>query len=266
MPSEFRPSLKSRTSDSKPMNPLQHRLAVLRRRLRLAVTVRGLSWIFAILFLVAAVGGLADWRIHLPSLVRALLLTGTLSAGGYIGYRYLLRPLASKADDLSLALRIETRYPAFNDALASAVQFLEQPADSDRSGSPSLRKEAVQRALGQAQGIDFSPIVDTHGVRAAGLSLAGAGVLALLLTLLFPHQAWTAFLRLAYPFGSYDWPRQTELEIDAKTRAARGEAFQIRGFLKGVIPERAVVEYRFEGAPALKQTYEIIGSGDAGLF
>jgi hypothetical protein len=250
------------------MNPLQHRLAVVRRRLRLAVTVRGLSWIFALLFLVAAAGGLVDWRIHLPILVRALVLVGSLSAAGYLGYRYLLRPLAAKVDDLSLALRIENRYPVFNDALASAVQFLEQPAESERSGSPSLRREAVQRALGRAERIDFSPIADTGGVRAAGLSLAGSGLAALLLALLFPHHAWTAFLRLAHPYGGYDWPRQTQLAIEAKTRAARGEAFQIKATLQGVVPERAVVEYRFDGSPALKEIYEVKESADglAGEF
>jgi hypothetical protein len=245
------------------MNPLQHRLAALRRRLRLVVTIRGAAWTAAILLLAVAVGGLIDWRVHLPSLVRALLLTGALGAAGYVAYQYLLRPLWVRSDDLSLALRIEARYPVLNDALASAVQFLEHPQSSDGLGSPSLRREAVQRALGQAQGFDFSPVVDSRGIGAAGLSLAGAGVVALALALLFPQQAWTAFLRLAHPFGAHDWPRQTQLEIMAKTRAARGEAFEIRGFLRGVIPERATVEYRIAGSPALRETYEIKRSADA---
>src|SRR5262249_44752805 len=152
----------------------------------------------------AAAGGLGDWRIHLPSLGRGVLLVGSLSAAGYLGYRYLLRPLAAKGDDLSLALRVEDRDPVFNYALARAGPVFGQPAESDRSGSPSLRREAVQRALSRAERIDFTPIADTGGVRAAGLSLAGSGLAALLLALLFPHHAWTAFLRLAHPYGGYD--------------------------------------------------------------
>ena len=112
------------------MNPLQLRLAALRRRLRLVVTFRGVALVLVILLLAAVATGLLDWRLpgHLPSLVRAILLVGTLALGGTLAYRYLLRPLWANADDLSLALRVESRYPTLNDSFASAVQFLEQPA------------------------------------------------------------------------------------------------------------------------------------------
>ena len=60
-------------------NPLRQRLAALRRRRRLVAAVRGASWLAVVLLTTAAVGGLLDWRWHLPGLVRALLLTGTLA-------------------------------------------------------------------------------------------------------------------------------------------------------------------------------------------
>src|SRR5438552_922166 len=246
------------------MNPLQQRLAALRRRLRFVVTFRGVCWIIAIVCLALAAGGLLDWRVHLPDLVRALLLAGTLSGAGCIAYRYLLRPLWARSDDLSLALQVEACYPALNDALASAVQFLEQAEGLDSSSSPSLRKEAVQRALGLAKGFDFRPVVSARGIGAAGLSLAGAGTLALFLTLAYPQLAWTAFLRFANPFGGHDWPRQTQLEIKARTRTARNEAFEIHAIVRGVVPERAVVEYQFEGAAPLKEAYEITRRAEAG--
>jgi len=239
------------------MNPLQIRLAALRRRLRMVVTFRGLSWVAALLLLVLALAGLLDWRIHLPDLARAVLLVGTLAAAGYVAWRYLLGPLWAKADDLSLALRVEEHYPALNDALASAVQFLEVPPGVHQETSASMRREAVQRALGLARGFDFNPVVDTRGVRSAGLSLALAGGLALLLGLLYPQLAQTALLRLAHPFGGYDWPRQTQLDIQARTRIARGAVFEINAFVTGVIPDRAIVEYRFEGLPAARELYQI---------
>src|SRR5689334_19857942 len=98
---------------------LQQRLAALRWRLRSVVTFRGACWVAALVLLAAALAGWLDWRLHLPAAVRALLLTGTLGAAGYVAYRHLLRPLASRADDLTLALRIEEHYPGLNDALAS---------------------------------------------------------------------------------------------------------------------------------------------------
>ena len=143
------------------MNPLQKRLATLRRRLRLVVTFRGVAWVCVIVLLATVLGGALDWRVHLPSLVRAVLLTATLAGAGYAAFRYLLRPLGAPVDDLSLALRVEERYPALNDALASAVQFLENPPKAEIS-SASLRREAVNRALGLVRGVDFNPVIDAR--------------------------------------------------------------------------------------------------------
>jgi hypothetical protein len=239
------------------MNPLAPRLAALRRRLRLVVSWRGACWLGALLLAAAVVTGLLDWRIHLPALVRAIALTGTLGGAGYLCHRLLIRPLAAPADDLSLALRVERLYPELDDALASAVEFLDQPSGSEQTGSPILRREAVRRALGLVGKVDFGTAVDTRGVRAAGLSFAGAAALALGLALLYPQLARTALLRLAYPFGSHDWPRQTRLDVQAAPRTARGEAYVIRATVSGVVPERAVIDYRWEGSPPVEQHYEI---------
>src|SRR5260370_29374349 len=232
------------------MNPLQLRLAALRLRLGVVWTFRGLSLVRVILLLAAVATGLIDWRIpgHLPSLVRAILLVGTLALGGSVTYRYLLRPLWANADDLSLALRVESRYPALNDSLASAVQFLEQPADLERASSPSLRREAVERALNLVEGLDFNPVIDSRGVGTAGLSLAVVTALALALILIHPQLAWTALYRLAHPFGDLEWPSQTQVDIAAPARVAQGEVFEIHGRIRGIIPERARVVFRFENA------------------
>src|SRR5262245_57461159 len=151
-------------------NPLQQRLAALRRRLRVVTIWRGLSCLLAAVLTSVIVTGLLDYRLHLPGLVRAVLLVATLGGGGALFYLYLFRPLWAKADDLTLALQVESLYPVLNDSLASTVEFLRQPPDSEVAGSPGLRREAVQRALRLAQGCDFNKIIDTHGVRLAGLA------------------------------------------------------------------------------------------------
>jgi hypothetical protein len=248
------------------MNPLQRRLAVLRRRLRYVVTFRALAWLLALLLFAAALGGLVDWRMHLPGIVRACVLTGTLGGAGFIAYRYLLQPLIARADDLSLALLVESQFPALNDALASAVQFLEEPTESEALGSPSLRQAAVRHALELARGYDFSPVVDARGTPSAGLALAGSGTLAVALALLFPAQAGTALLRLADPFGRHDWPRQTQLTLEARSRAARGEAFTIQGRVRGLIPVKATIAYQFDGTIPVEQVCDITCTEDSGHF
>ena len=55
--------------------------------------------------------------------------------------------------------------------------------------------------------VEVACLVDTRGVRTAGLSFAAAGALALMIALLYPQLAQTGLLRLAHPFGGYDWPR-----------------------------------------------------------
>src|SRR5207253_2390286 len=112
-----------------------------------------------ILLLATALAGLLDWRFHLPGLIRAVVLVGTLAGAGIIAVRFLIQPLAARADDFALALRIEERYPYLNDSLGSTVQFLEraarrEPVD-ETQGSPSLRREAVERTLRQIQALDF---------------------------------------------------------------------------------------------------------------
>lgn len=227
------------------MNPLQKRLAALRRRLRLIVTFRGLCWLGAALLAPAALAGLADWLVHLPGLVRAGLLVGILSLGGTLAYLLLIRPLAARADDLSLALRLEWHYPFLKDSLASAVQFLEQGSQAEGTGgeSSSLRQAAVEAARGQVRRLDFNRLVDSRGVGAAGCTLVGTALMALALALLNPPAARTALARLAFPFSGRDWPQQTELTLTFNERVARGEPFEIHGQLAGVIPASAVVHY-----------------------
>lgn len=247
------------------MNPLQQRLARLRRRLRFFVTFHGLCWLLAVTLLTIAGAGWLDWRWHLPSLVRALLLAGGLSGAGLLLWRLLLRPLAAPADDLSLALCIEEHYPALNDALGSTVQFLEHPAKSDQMGSPSLRRRAMQRALRQVQHYDFNRVIHARGLRWAGLALALGCAAAAPLVVFYPAQAVTALRRLSNPFGGPEWPFETQLTLQAASRVGRGEPFEIRGRLHGVIPERVIVTYQFDGQVPLDQPWAVLsdepGSG-----
>src|SRR5262249_49676754 len=97
---------------------LRQRLAALRHRLWLVATVRGVGLLLTVLLATAVIAGLLDWRWHLPALVRAVVLVGTLTGSILVAYRYLFRPLSAPNDDLSLALRVEEEYPSLNDALA----------------------------------------------------------------------------------------------------------------------------------------------------
>ena len=190
--------------------------------------------------------GLLDWRIQLPNLVRAILLVLTLGAAVYTAFVTWVGPLSARADDLTLALKVEEHYPELNDALASTVQFLQQTKESEIHDSPSLRREAVQRALRVAQGCDFKKVVNPRGT---GLRRRDdgrrRGALAMTCVLLAPLVSLTALIRMVDPFGEHDWPRQTQIALDYPSLVGIGQPFAIRGELRGKIPDKAVVE--FEG-------------------
>jgi hypothetical protein len=249
--SESLPGTKVSLTKDEPMNPLQSRLAVLRRRLRTVVTFRGACWALAALVGSVALACLFDQAVYLktnrdlPALIRAVFLLGVLGGTGYVTYRFLLRPLRVHTDDLALALRVEEQYPILNDALASTVQFLEQ-SNNTPGVSPALQREAVQRALRLAAGCDFNKAIDARGTRPAFLALVGAFVLVVPLVLLHPGLAMTSLARLADPFGLHRWPGhlpQTTLEITFPARIGYGQKFVIRGQVGGAIPDKATIEF-----------------------
>ncbi|MCI0378307.1 MAG: hypothetical protein L0215_11925 [Gemmataceae bacterium] len=234
-------------------NPLQRRLASLRRRFRLLVGWRGLCAIGAVLIGAGVIVGLADWFLELPSLFRALLLVGIVGSAGVVAFRLLIQPLARPSDDLSLALQIEGVYPELNDALASTVQFLQQPPDSAAAGSPAMRQAAVTRALNQTESYDFGRILDRRGM----LWLTAAALVSVLAAghFLYHHTqfAQVAFWRLADPFGYHTW---TQIQVqDTPHRIAQGQPFLIKAKLDGIVPNQARVE--IDGALRTEKTIAV---------
>ncbi len=251
-------------------NPLRKRLAALRRRLRYVVTVRGVGWLLVLVLLTVATVGAADWAWHLPALFRAIVLVGLLSGAGVLAFIHLLKPLLTRMDDLTLALRVEERYPSLNDALASTIQFLEQAerkstqtdAGPTVKESLGLKREAARRAMQKAEGCDFNRIVDTRGMRTAGIAGCSAFAVTAVLCLIFPGIASTAIARLADPFGAHAWPSATTLELEPhRSRIGRNEAFEVKGILSGVIPEKAVIVYRIDGSAAVEQECRVVRLG-----
>ncbi len=269
---------------------LRGRLSALRRRLYTVTLLRGAGLVLAVFCLNAAVAGALDWRFHLPAFVRAVILVWTLACAAFCAFRYLYRPLSARTDDLSLALRIEESYPSLNDALATTVQFLDEPDALPPGESVSLRTEAMRRARDKINLCDFNRIVDTRGLWYMTLLRGAAVALVVLLAGVFPALAVTALARLADPFGAHDWPAQTRLTtlvagpLDGAValigddpvapaadgpslRVGRGQVFLVRGKLvrgnkeNGIVPRRAVVQVRTESGSS-ENSCEVVADDD----
>jgi hypothetical protein len=247
---------------------LRRRLAALRRRLRLVTTARGGSWLLALVLACVTAACVLDWKWPLPAVVRAFLLAGTLVGAGVVAFRQLVRPLAARADDLTLALKVEEHYPTLNDCLASTVQFLDQQTPAPAGESAGMRREAVRRALGRAEGLDFRRVVSARGLPTAAAAAAVALAGAVTLLILFPAQAATALARLASPFGGREWPTKTRIALEEPpSRIGRGSPFHIRARISGVVPEKAVVSLQPRGGNLVTEQHriEVDDDGDAWL-
>ncbi len=242
---------------------LRQHFVVLRRHLRRSTWLRGITLLVALLLSSLLLAGLLDWMLHLPGVVRAVFLAGILAGSGILVYRFLYQPLSQRVDDLTLALRIEDHYPSLNDSLASTIEFLNQAEQGIPGESPSMRREAVRRALATAESCDFERIVDRKHLFSSSVAAFVAANLVWPLFLFAPVLAGTGLVRLLNPFGSELWPTRTQIVLETfRTQIGRGEAFELRGKLRGVIPEQASVIYRLDGFGESRYYFDVKKESD----
>lgn len=250
-------------------NRLQHEFERLRQRLRMLIAVQGASWLLAVLLGTVLVAGLADWLLHLDDPgVRIILAVAIVGCTGFVAWRHLLAPLRVRVSDRDLALRIEERYPAWNDGLASSVEFLEAGADPGR-GSVALQERVIARTLNRLDEREFHDVLETQPVRVAAI-VAGATCLVAAAIVGFNRaEAATALARLAFPLGNHPWPRATDLRIvndmlevlesteEDPFRLARGDTLQlyvINVAGHGELPPRVQLQTRAPGGDVISET------------
>ena len=243
--------------------PLPEHLAGL-GRVRRAVAAAGAG--FALVGWVAAAvlaAGALDAAFHLPALARGFMLVGTLVGAGVLWLR-LRAALRLPTEPLAVALELEDRFPRLNDSLASAVAFLD--AGDDAAVSHRLRAAAVRKAERMADRLDLKELVPAGRCWRAFWACAAAVLLALGFGLSNTDRAATALTRLADPFGARPWPSKTRIEIQAPAafphRMPKGEPFELRFAVRGVIPEQATVEVRLADGRDFDEAFALAAGAD----
>ena len=217
--------------DTEPTSLLE-RLQGVRFRYRALTILRGGSQLLSFLLVSTALAAFLDWRYHLPSLIRAFALVSILSLGGVFFYHWLLRPCRSAGGLLTMALRIETKFPELNDSLASAVQFFEVPEEETEQSSPLLRRETIERAHELCTDLNFNEAIRRKGTKRwiffAFLLTGGAAWLVQSA----PVPTKISLARLTRPYDAIPWPAKTHIEIlepqPVPTRLAHGETLEIK--------------------------------------
>jgi DNA repair exonuclease SbcCD ATPase subunit len=216
-------------------------------RKRVAIATGVFVWLAVGLGLVTLACVLDVW-LHLSGLARALALVTILITGGVLWLRGITRPLAVRTDPLAVALELEDKHPTLNDALASAVSFLERDDAEERGISNRLESAAVKTALRLADRHEFEQIIPMAAFWRAGWALAILLAAIIPLILLDTSRAATAVVRLLDPFGIHPWPTKTQVEIlvpaESPTRIPKGEDFELKFAVRGELPDRATLTIR----------------------
>ncbi len=171
---------------------------------------------------------------------------------------------------MSVALELEEKYPTLNDALASAVSFLDGPDAEERGVSNRLQAAAVRSARRLADRYEFGQMVPSgacwRAVWACGLAIA----VTVPLILVNSERAATALARFADPFGVHPWPTKTRIEILAPetlpVRIPTGDPFELKFVVRGVLKDRATVTFRFAGGEEFEEQYPLAASTDPGYI
>jgi hypothetical protein len=231
-----------------------------RFRKRVAVAT-GLFRFVAVAVGLAALACVLDSLFQLPPLVRAFALVLTLALAGVVWIRGVSRAMALRADALSVAIELEGQHPKLNDALASAVEFLEAGDAEERGLSNRLQETAVKHARRLADRHNLDALARVGACWRAGWAAGLILAVAIPLVLVNPERATRALTRLADPFGRHAWRTNTHVEIQVPeefpARLPRGEPFDLRFIVRGEIPDRAIVSFRITDGEEFHEEYPL---------
>ncbi len=217
------------------MATIRKQLSRLRRRERLLRLSWGVARWLAVVVAALAVACFTDWLIDrwldTPLRVRVSLLIGQVLLGAWAAQRFVFRPLFHRLRDDDLALWVESKAPAFEHRLISAVQ-LTRPQAQTRGMSPALIAAVDRQAEERAARLDFRQLLDRQRLR-RGLWLGG-GVsgACLLLFALDPELVTTLIARQL--LVDRDIPRSISLVAISPEVWPAGEGVELRFRVEGV--------------------------------
>ena len=229
------------------MHPLAEKIDSLQRHLVLRERAFAAAAVGATIIGVALLLGSIDYFVRLddPGL-RIMATTALTAAGLWAVYHWWYSRARNRFATLSVARRVETRFPQLQDSLASALEFLQQSEDDRTAGSAQLRRHVVTEAQTAVEGLPLDAVIDRRPLRRATTWLAIALAAVALCLVIDARAVGTAIARLASPLGTAEWPRQHHLEFcNPPTRLAAGQTFEAELIdSAGELPDDVRIEYR----------------------
>ncbi|MCG6955154.1 MAG: DUF4175 family protein, partial [Gemmatimonadetes bacterium] len=169
-------------------------VAGVKRRWRLRVILRGLSWTVGLTTAVVFLSSLALERTRFASgaVVWLRVLTwGTLVASAWV---FLIRPLLRRLTAAQVALYLEEHEPSLEHAVVSALD-----ADEVRHPSPALARRVREIAMERARRVEYGRRVEQPALYRFGGILTVVVVAAVAMSLLGPTHLRTGVSALLIP-------------------------------------------------------------------
>src|SRR5688500_10730033 len=160
-----------------------------RRRWRLRLAVRGLTWVIAAAAAVLLVASIGMERLGFTP--QSILVSRVIAYVAILGVAilFLVRPLVRRVSDQRVALYLEEHEPTLDAAVVSAVE--QRDARAGRAPqSPALAKGVVASAVARLRAVERGRRVERRE-----LQRGSAGLGAVLLTVIVVLLAGPAFLR-----------------------------------------------------------------------
>lgn len=243
-------------------HPLQYRIGDVRRRVRLLSAAYGVGWLVVASMGAGLMLGLADYALRIED--RGLRMLATMLWWGICGataWRFLYLPMRVPLGDVDLAWRLQERFPALGDNLASAVEFLRLPEDDPRAGSAALRRAVIHHTTAAAERLDFAEAIEPRPVRRVLLAAAAVGAVVGGIAIAAPAATGVALARLLDPLGSTAWPQEYHLGVrNGVDRLARGQAFEIEvaDVAGKPLPPQVRIFYRIEAPGGVLEEEELM--------
>lgn len=196
-------------ADAPQIVPITGPLRVARRRARIMASGQGLfevAWMAGAAVLGA---GVLDYLIHLPGILRLLVLLAVAAFVLHGLVQRVLRPLYARVPLDVIAARVEQLNPRLQDRLRSALTF----AEGDVPGSKALQESVLRESLDEMSAVDMAGVTDARPLRKAALMLLPVLLLGLGMLWWQPGLSQLAMERLVAPFGAVQWPRSVQIEL-----------------------------------------------------
>lgn len=215
------------------------RLAALRHRWRQITAAGGLLKLAALAAAGLVVIMLLDWLVGLPRGARAATLAALLAAFGWTAARWLVRPLRSPPDDLSLARRVERRHPELAGRLLATLELAPRLGGL-REGGGYVRALAGETAR-LTHTAAWREVVPADGVRRLAWRVLPALILAAGLGLAWRTATWP-LLQRAFLVEVPRPLRTRVVDVQAPRLVGRGDDVPWVVRAEGIVPRRAFVE------------------------